>query len=992
MKSLLRFFAVLWLVAIGCSGVAKAGDPTVGSWETFGNGPSHTGYYPATLGPNNFVADWGVDFTVPINQAVVADGRVYYTTNGYFTAGMHAGALNASTGELLWQYPLATAYSVNPPTYADGKLYFQRGNSSGDTHLWCLDAASGNLLWAAPHGAQWERYMAPVVVGDGAWVDGGTYGGMYGFNTADGSQRFFAYQDQYDEWTPSYYNGVVYSWVNGNFKAFDPLTGSVLWWRVFGAESPSYSVGSTIAILDNRAFFIGKSGVYALDLSTRSQAWFVAGTFAGTPAVDHSTVYAISGNSVLSYDATTGQSLGSYNAATALFWQPVITKDRVIAASSTATYIFDRASRTLLQTLPRGGYLSYAAGRLYVSSPFEFGTAGSISTYSVQLVDAEVPPEATPTPSPAPTATPTPTPQPSPTPAFSGPVAMSAAMMLPTGSSSCSAVASGDLNHDGRTDVAVVTNEYSNSKLIVFLQDAAGNLSLSDTYTMGSQQSMTGSSIATGDINGDGRDDVIAAGGQGLCTFLQSADGKLDAFISYPDANSSLRVAVGDFNSDGRKDVAALAWGTDQVSVFLQKRDGTLDSPMHYTALHDGYDDLKVGDVNSDGIDDIVVMSGQGWVPNFSVLTALRTGGFATTASYQYAAQELSGSVAIGDINGDGRNDIALSVWLNHDTISAFLQNAQGWLDRGKDMGNISANAMQFGDMDGDGRPDLVGSSSGRISIFAHGADGKLGNPVTYNVPYGSTNPHALALGDVNNDGALDVVFIDSSNLVVVLNKCITSSSLIQARVGEFFSYQLRASNGATRFEADEAAFNAIGLKFDGKTGQIYGTPLVQGTHSFTVQAVGPSKTGSGVIKIVVFAALPTPTPTATPLSTPEETPSPTGTPLPSVTPSQPEATPTPAPTPDNRDRVPPRVRVKSPTSRATPFGFVILSGAASDNRAVRRVEIRKGNGAYKRAGGRPDYWYQLLDLEPGRNVFFVRAVDTSGNVSRETRVVVTRN
>jgi hypothetical protein len=301
--------------------------------------------------------------------------------------------------------------------------------------------------------------------------------------------------------------------------------------------------------------------------------------------------------------------------------------------------------------------------------------------------------------------------------------------------------------------------------------------------------------------------------------------------------------------------------------------------------------------------------------------------------------------------------------------------------------------------MDGDGRADLVSLESGKIGVFSHGSDGALQYGVAYSIPYVLTNPHAFALGDINNDDATDAVCLTTNNLVVLRNRCITSSPIVQTRVGASFSYQLKASNGATYFEADQAAFNAIGLKFDGKLGKIYGTPLVQGTHTFTVQAVGPSKTGSGTLKIVVFAAVPTPTPTATPTSTPTptatpgESPSPTATPTPTITPGQPEpSTPTPEPTPDNTDRVPPRVKVEGPATRTAQFGFVILSGSATDNRAVQRVEIRKGSGVYKRTSGKPSFWYQLLDLDPGRNTFFVRATDSSGNVSKEVRVVVIKN
>ena len=82
--------------------------------------------------------------------------------DGIQAAGATRFAIKVSDGSEKWSFPLADAYSVNPPTYANGRVYFQRGNHSGDTHLWCLDAATGTLKFAAPHSAQWERYAVPV--------------------------------------------------------------------------------------------------------------------------------------------------------------------------------------------------------------------------------------------------------------------------------------------------------------------------------------------------------------------------------------------------------------------------------------------------------------------------------------------------------------------------------------------------------------------------------------------------------------------------------------------------------------------------------------------------------------------------------------------------------------------------------------------------------------------------------------------------------------
>jgi hypothetical protein len=133
----------------------------------------------------------------------------------------------------------------------------------------------------------------------------------------------------------------------------------------------------------------------------------------------------------------------------------------------------------------------------------------------------------------------------------------------------------------------------------------------------------------------------------------------------------------------------------------------------------------------------------------------------------------------------------------------------------------------------------------------------------------------------------------------------------------------------------------------------------------------------SGIVEVVEGG-------TSTPTPTPEQTPSPTPTTTPRP-PDPPRATPVP-----NVDRERPKVTVSGGGKRQTRQPFVILNGTASDNRKVKEIEIQVGKGAFVEVSVRGNRWYQLCDLEPGRNVFRVRATDSSGNVSRVRQVVVT--
>jgi outer membrane protein assembly factor BamB len=352
----------------------SVGTPALaGDWTTFGNNPAHTGYFPGTLLGGSLVQKWNVVVTgnQTLNQVAVADGRVYLTPYTYF-GDTYAAALDAATGQQVWKHTFTSAYSINPPTYANGRVYVQRGDHGSDSQLWALDAATGSTAWSAPFQAQWERYMAPVVADGGIFVNGGYYGGLYGFNQSDGSQRFFVSKSQVDGWTPTYANGKLYTSVGGVFTQHNPTTGAVEW-------SLNLSGSTVSSIASDRAFLTGSS-LTAVNLTTQAVAWQAAGPFAGVPAVAKGVVYAVSGSQVRTFDARTGAAGKTFTAdATITSQQPIVTDDALIVSAASATYVFHLASGQLLQRIDRGGALTLADGTLYIA-----GAGGAITSYAVK--------------------------------------------------------------------------------------------------------------------------------------------------------------------------------------------------------------------------------------------------------------------------------------------------------------------------------------------------------------------------------------------------------------------------------------------------------------------------------------------------------------------------------------------------------------------------------------------------------------------------------
>src|SRR4029079_13440773 len=123
-------------------------------------------------------------------------------------------------------------------------------------------------------------------------------------------------------------------------------------------------------------------------------------------------------------------------------------------------------------------------------------------------------------------------------------------------------VAVGDVNGDGRADLVALTDNTSTNgdALWVHLQGADGTLGPpSWSYGAGMHGVIGASAIAIGDVTGDGRADVVVSTVYGLDVFPQLSGGGLGAPIAVSDSVWLAALRIGDFNRDGRLDIAALA-------------------------------------------------------------------------------------------------------------------------------------------------------------------------------------------------------------------------------------------------------------------------------------------------------------------------------------------------------------------------------------------------------------------------------------------------
>jgi hypothetical protein len=374
------------------------------------------------------------------------------------------------------------------------------------------------------------------------------------------------------------------------------------------------------------------------------------------------------------------------------------------------------------------------------------------------------------------------------------------------------AAAVGEVNGDGKADIAVgacgedVGSSEDQGRAYVF-SGADGSLLLTlDTPNPQAQSCFC--AVAVGDVNGDGKGDIaVGAGGedvggktnQGRAYVFSGADGSLLLTLDTPNPQANAYfgwpIAVGEVNGDGKGDIAVgvpeeiVGGKTNQGRAYVfSGADGslllTLDTPNPQAWARFGFA-VAVGEVNGDGKPDIVVgadgetvgdndWQGQAYVFSGADGSLLRTLSSPNPQSWA----EFGVVVAVGDVNGDGKTDVAVGavgedVGEVADAGRAYVfSGADGSLLLTLDTPNPQHSAsfgasLAAGDVNGDGRADIavgafqedVGSNSlqGRAYVFS-GADGSL--LLTLDTP----NPHpygwfgrSVAAGDVNGDGRADV-------------------------------------------------------------------------------------------------------------------------------------------------------------------------------------------------------------------------------------------
>ncbi|WP_193387016.1 FG-GAP-like repeat-containing protein, partial [Kamptonema sp. PCC 6506] len=235
----------------------------------------------------------------------------------------------------------------------------------------------------------------------------------------------------------------------------------------------------------------------------------------------------------------------------------------------------------------------------------------------------------------------------------------------------------------------------------------------------------------------------------------------------YPVGSSPTLGTIKDINDDGNLDIVTANRFTNNVSVIPGNGDGTFAPKKDY-AVANGPRSVGLGDVNGDGKNDIVTASISGGTnpPSGRVSVLLGDGNGNFAAQTNYAVGSGAVSVAIGDINKDGRNDI-VTANSSSNNISVLLGNSSGSFSRTDIPLNSAPEAVILNDLDKDGNLDIISAtpygpnSTGRVSVLLGNGNGTFASQSNYTV---ASQARSVAVGDINKDGKNDIVTAGSGS------------------------------------------------------------------------------------------------------------------------------------------------------------------------------------------------------------------------------------
>lgn len=350
---------------------------------------------------------------------------------------------------------------------------------------------------------------------------------------------------------------------------------------------------------------------------------------------------------------------------------------------------------------------------------------------------------------------------------------------------------SGNFDRQNQADVALATALYfddANDERLHLM--ATGDGSADFTRAQRLPAGASPEAMVTADVNLDGLPDVALALGEDdtLAVYTQvTATNPLSGPLSLPIPGVPDALAAGDFSDDLRPDLAAVASANDTIHFWHSSVDGLLPSRTSLPYATDGFDALAAGDLDNDGDDDLAALRGAGFITDSTAIFLQDRGEFPIGMT---RTPETGGflphSLTIGDVNSDGRDDLIVTAGGNTPNayLNVFIQGDTGLVTQPMTYTAFHLpSAVAVADINHDGREDVVAVHDAwrSLNVYAQSADGELDPYASIDVPYSSRyRPNAMTLADFDGNGSLDVALVgQEAGLTVLTNELTAPTSTI---------------------------------------------------------------------------------------------------------------------------------------------------------------------------------------------------------------------
>ena len=317
-------------------------------------------------------------------------------------------------------------------------------------------------------------------------------------------------------------------------------------------------------------------------------------------------------------------------------------------------------------------------------------------------------------------------------------------------------VCTGDINNDGRPDI-IVSKAYGQKRVSYYLNE--GNLNFGEEHIV-TDEYFFYQVVASADFNSDGFDDIVTfgAGNQNniidLKLFINNSGNFSTPITLDTGLNADNQVSCSDIDNDGDIDIVA----DDDISIRVYKNDGNGNfSPPDIVANYDEYYTFDISDFNADGYKDIVC-AGAGHI---SILWNDADGTFPDSSFVDNPLFGLPFTVRAGDFDNDGDNDFALWIaWI--DKLVMFTNDGTGNFTITQEIETINLNVtLGKSDVDLDGDLDLLSATNQSSSViwFENDGTGYFSESKIIHQFAGFESIESVFPADLDSDGDEEVIW-----------------------------------------------------------------------------------------------------------------------------------------------------------------------------------------------------------------------------------------